>query len=112
MNPPRLNRRLTLETLVAVADGAGGSVAGWVALGEVWAEVTARIGRERGEAEAAIASVAHRIAVRAAPAGSQMRPKPGQRFRDGPRIYAIRTVSELDGNGRHLACQADEEVAP
>lgn len=111
MKLPRLNRSLVLEVPMRVADGSGGFVESWQARGALWAEVSARGGRERGQGGAPVASVSWRIVVRAAPVGSSMRPQPGQRFRDGARVFVIRAVAERDADGRHLICFADEEVA-
>ncbi len=111
MTAPRLNRALVLEVPVRVADGAGGFVESWQARGALWAEVSVRSGRERGQGGAPVASVYWRIVVRAAPAGSSMRPRPGQRFRDGARVFVIRAVAERDRDGRYLTCFAEEEVA-
>ena len=111
MTPPRLNRRLVLETPERISDGAGGHVQGWVPLGSLWAEVTARTGRERAEVGVPLSSMAVRIVVRGAPVGSAARPRPEQRFRDGERVFLIRAVAERDPGGRHLVCFADEEVA-
>ena len=51
-----------------------------------------------------------RITVRAAAVGDARRPKPGQRFREGGRLFRILAVSERDTGGRYLACMAREEV--
>lgn len=110
MSTPRLNRRLTLETPVRLSDGAGGFAETWTALGVVWAELKAQAGRETRLAEAAVAAVPYRIVVRAAPVGFAERPAPEQRFRDGSRLFHIRTVAEADPEGRYLICMADEEV--
>ncbi|MFC6687789.1 head-tail adaptor protein [Jhaorihella thermophila] len=111
MRAPRLNRALVLERPVRAPDGAGGFSEAWEALGTVWAEVTARTGRERGEAGMPVSTVVYRIVLRAAPVGASMRPEAGQRFRDGARIFAIRAVAERDPDGRFLICFCDEEVA-
>ena len=108
----RLNRSLVLESAVRMPDGAGGYSETWVALGALWAAVQARSGRVRDGGAAPVSAVNWRIVVRAAPPGSSMRPAPGQRFRDGARVFAIRAVSERDGDGRYLLCLCDEEVAP
>jgi len=108
---PRLNRRLVLEGAVRSADGAGGFSEVWIALGELWGEVTAGTGRERAGSGVAVSSVSYRIVVRAAPVGAASRPGPEQRFRDGARLYVIQAVSEHDPDGRYLICFADEEVA-
>ncbi|MEQ8876919.1 MAG: head-tail adaptor protein [Phycisphaerales bacterium] len=111
MERVRLNRKLVLEGAERVADGAGGWGESWAALGTLWADVRARTGRDaRGEA-AKVSVAPCRIIVRAAPVGAPSRPVPGQRFRDGTRVFAIQAVAEADGSGRYLTCFAEEEVA-
>lgn len=105
-----LNRALLLEAPVTVADGAGGFVQSWAVLGTLWAEVLPGAGREVG-GDVAVAQVAYRITVRAAPVWSEARPKPEQRFRDGARLFTILAVAERDAEGRYLTCFAREEVA-
>jgi head-tail adaptor len=109
MSAPRLNRQLVLEGSARVNDGAGGFVESWVPLGFVWAEVTARTGRETAQSGAAISRMGFRIVLRGAPVGSLERPEPQQRFRDGTRIYTITAVAEHDPEGRFLICFAEEE---
>ena len=36
-----LRERMTLERAIGVSDGAGGTIAGWARLGEIWAGITA-----------------------------------------------------------------------
>ncbi len=110
METPRLTRALVLEAPERVPDGAGGFVEGWTPLGTLWAEVSARTGREKRDGLAAVSSVALRIVVRGAPVGSLARPEAGQRFREGARIYAIHAVTERDVRGQYLVCFAEEEV--
>lgn len=110
MRTPRLNRLLVLEARQRTPDGSGGFAESWAELGQLWAEVTTRTGRERAEAAASLSSVTYRIVVRAAPYGSDARPKAEQRFRDGLRSYVIQAVAERDADGRYLTCFADEEV--
>jgi len=107
---PRLNRLLVLEAPTRLPDGGGGYSHVWTALGELWAEVTARTGRERSEASASLSAVSYRIVVRAAPYGSPARPQPVQRFREGSRVFVIQAVADHDADGRYLTCFADEEV--
>lgn len=111
MNDLRLNRRLILEAPDRIADGAGGFLESWVELGELWADVRSRTGRERNGGDFPISTVSYRIIVRGSPIGSVARPLPQQRFRDGARVYVINAVAELDPNGRYLTCFVDEEVA-
>ena len=106
----RLDRALVLEEPQRVADGAGGFVVTWAALGNLWGELTPGTGREAAGEEFLQASVPYRITVRAAPVGAQSRPKPEQRLRDGTRIFTILAVAERDVRGQYLICFAREEV--
>lgn len=110
MNRINLSRKLTLEGPVRSADGAGGYSAEWEILGEVWADVTMRTGREKSGGTVALSTMGYKIVVRGAPHGSTMRPKPEQRFREGTRVFKILAVAERDASGQYLTCFADEEV--
>ncbi len=110
MGGPDLNRKLVLEAPVRVADGAGGFAHSWAVLGTLWAAVAPGSGTARAEGDQTIAAVSVKITVRGAQAGSAQRPQPGQRFRDGTRIYVIRAVTEADMAGRYLTCFTDEET--
>jgi head-tail adaptor len=110
MRAPRLNRRLTLEAPENVSDGAGGYQTTWVPLGQLWAALKPRGGRESAADGATVSSVSYSITVRGAPPGSSARPSPEQRFRDGNRIFWVRAVTEQDPAGMYLICFADEEV--
>lgn len=110
MSQPYLNRRLVLEAVERVPDGAGGFTETWVPRGALWAEVTARTGREKAGEAAPLSIMGYRIVVRGAPVGMSARPQPDQRFREGARVFVIRAVAERDPDGRYLTCFADEEV--
>ena len=106
----RLNRKLVLEARLRSEDGAGGFSGGWVALGTHWGAVEPVTGRlERGE-EGARSRVSYRVSLRAVPPTSASRPKAGQRFRDGARLFDIRAVRDAS-DLRFLECLVDEEVA-
>ncbi len=109
MRLPVLNRRLVLETPQRVSDGAGGFTETWVALGEHWAEIKPGTGRETAGEFLTLSAVRYRIIVRAAPVGSDARPKADQRFREGDRLYRIAAVTEHDPRGHYLVCFAREE---
>lgn len=106
-----LNRRLTLEHAVRVADGAGGYSQAWLPLGELWAQVKPGTGRERFGAGVTVSAVPYKIVVRGAALGSDARPQPDQRFREGTRVFRIVGVAEYDLDARYLTCFATEEVA-
>jgi head-tail adaptor len=109
---PQLRRRLVLETSETVPDGSGGFSRVWRGLGVLWAEVTARSGREDFLAAAATPRIRYRIVVRGAPEGALSRPRPDQRLREGHRIFNILTVTEADPVGRYLEITAEEGVLP
>ena len=110
MSAVNLSRQLVLEEPQRVADGAGGFALVWVTLGTLWAEVLPGAGREAAGEEVLVAAVPYRITVRGTPTGSPSRPKAGQRFREGTRLFLIQAVTERDQFGRYLTCFAREEV--
>ena len=111
MSAPLLLHQLVLESPERVGDGAGGFVQTWVALGTLWVSLEARGGRGVAQTGAAVSRAAYRIVVRGAPMGAPDRPRPGQRFRDGSRLFHIEAVTERDPRARYLVCHAHEEVA-
>ncbi|SEW20694.1 phage head-tail adaptor, putative, SPP1 family [Aliiroseovarius sediminilitoris] len=111
MKRPVLNRKLTLEAPVRTPDGAGGFTQSWQAVGELWAEIKPRTGRERAAGLATVSTIAFRITVRAAPDGAPSRPEPDQRFRAGSRLFRILAVTEADVGAHYLTCFAQEEVS-
>ncbi|WP_238364359.1 head-tail adaptor protein [Mesobacterium pallidum] len=111
MMAPRLNRQLALEERGFVADGAGGFTESWTVLGLLWAEVNPRTGRDAAGEGAKVSTTSYRIVVRGAPVGHTTRPLPGQRLREGPRVYRIDAVTEADPTARYLVCFAEEELA-
>ena len=86
MTAVNLSRQLVLEAPQRVADGAGGFMLIWTALGTLWAEVLPGSGREAAGEEVVLAAVPYRITVRGAAVGSTARPKPEQRFRGAGRV--------------------------
>ena len=110
MSGARLNRALVLEAPERVADGAGGFAENWAAQGMLWCSVRAGSGREAEAAGLSVSSVPYKVTVRAAPVGSPSRPVPGQRLRDGGRIFRILAVAEADAAARFLTCTVREEV--
>lgn len=110
---PKLNRRLHLDAPTRVADAAGGFTESWSTLGAHWAEVTPGAGREAEFAGLNVARVPYKIVVRATPHGAPSRPEPGQRFRDGARVFMILAVTSADSREHYLLCYAqEEEIAP
>lgn len=109
MRAPHLNRALELQEAVRSPDGAGGFSVVWATLGTLWAEVVPGTGRDPAGEEVILTSVPYRITVRAASVGAAERPKPGQRLREGGRVFAVLAVAERDPAGRYLTCFCHEE---
>lgn len=105
---PVLSRKLVLEARQDLADGMGGFSVLWVELGSLWAQVEARAGRETQAGGRDVSGVTYRVVVRAVAVGSDQRPKPDQRFREGERVFNIQAVAEADLDGRFLCCWAEE----
>jgi head-tail adaptor len=105
-----LNRPLTLQQSRSVPDGAGGLSEVWDDLGVLWAMVTARSGSGRPGEFRSAGRLGLKISVRFAHQGSPARPEPGQRFKDGARVYLIEAVHEADDAQRLLVCFAEEEL--
>ncbi len=106
----QLNRRLILEEKVQTADGAGGFVETWIPLGTTWAALRAGNGGEGEVDHLRQSQTSVAITVRAAPFGAPSRPKAGQRFAEGIRLFEIHAVVERDPTGRFLDCLCTEEV--
>ncbi|WOI55013.1 head-tail adaptor protein [Palleronia sp. LCG004] len=111
MSGPKLARNLSLETPHRVADGQGGYTEHWEKLGNLWGQVKAGSGRDVSGLDAEMSRVPLRITVRAAPQGAPSRPKVGQRFRDGMRVFEIVAVTESRDGSKYLDCNALEELA-
>lgn len=110
MQPVHLTRRITLEDPQTISDGAGGAQESWAPLGSLWADMRAGTGSPTGGAAVDLSRVRWRVVVRAAPVGSPRRPRPGQRFREGARVFPIVAVAERDPTGRYLTCFAEERL--
>ncbi|NJS38774.1 MAG: head-tail adaptor protein [Rhodobacteraceae bacterium] len=80
-------------------------------MGPLYSEKAVAEGVDHHKADLIFAAVPYRITVRAAPTGAVSRPKAGQRFREGTRLFPILAVTEADPYGRFLTCFAREEVA-
>lgn len=105
---PELNRPMVLETRALTSDGGGGQVDAWVAVGTLWAAIERPTARLVADGAREVPALRVRIIVRAAPNGQARRPLPGQRLRQGDRIFAIQAVSEHDRKGRFLQLWAEE----
>jgi len=110
MARPVLNRPLVLEVPERVADGAGGFTQGWAVRGTLWAALDVRTGRDAAGEGLRLGRAGYRITVRAAPHGAPSRPEPGERLRDGARLFHILSVTESDAGPGYLTLWAEEEV--
>lgn len=110
MRAPRLSRRLVLQEVRRLSDGAGGvAAAEWDDVAVLWAGLRPVSGREQLSDEENLAQVQWRATLRGAPVGSPLRPRPDQRLREGARVFTILAVAEADPDGRYLTCFCREE---
>ena len=107
MTAPRLGVALELEAPERTADGRGGWRVTWRPLGRLWCAMSARSGRETTTRLGMVSVVQWRITTRGAPMGDPRRPMPGQRLRNGARVFVIEAVAEAGPH--HLDCFAREE---
>lgn len=105
-----LSRRLVLEEQQRTSDAAGGYSNHWQPLGVLWADVSAKSGRDGNHAGGTQALVRYRIIVRSAAPGSSARVRAGQRFREGARMFFVNAVTDYDRDGLYLECWAQEEA--
>lgn len=110
MSVPALTRAVVLEDPVSAPDGAGGQQVTWAPLGTLWAEIRPAGGRERSGGLGPEGVQRLRVTLRAAPPDSPRRPRPGQRLREGARVFRLLTVAEADAQGRWLIAIAEEET--
>ncbi|HEY8334022.1 MAG TPA: head-tail adaptor protein [Tardiphaga sp.] len=87
----RLKTRLTLQAPVETPDGQGGVVRDYVTQGVVWVALLPSSARREVSADADGASVGVRIILRSGLALTLQ-----HRFVDGPRIYRIVSLREVD----------------
>ena len=109
MRLPRLTRLMVLETPVRIQDGAGGHTTNWTPKGSLYVEVKPGAGRQaRGEITA-LSRLTCRIITRAAAIGTASRPVPGDRFREGSRLFRVDAVAAYDRGAHYLTCYTVEE---
>jgi hypothetical protein len=77
-------------------------------VGGLWAEVRMRSGALRATEFGDTPRLTLRITTHALPEGHEGRPVPGDRLRDGGRLYEVEAAHESDGRGRMLTVLAAE----
>ena len=101
MTPGELNRRLVLEAPVESPDGAGGVARAYAAVMTLWASVEPVSARSTVVADAAGATVTHRIVIRRRAAVTVR-----HRFVEGSTVYRIVTLRD-DATRRFLVIGAE-----
>ena len=104
ITPGELNRRLMLEAPVESADGAGGVTRSYPTRMALWAKVEPVSVRGVVVADAAGATITHRITVRRRSAITTR-----HRFVDGDTVYRIVTIGH-DATRRFLVIGAEERA--
>lgn len=107
-----LNRRMALETIQSVPDGAGGFIETPQVLGYIWVNIDAKLGRVSAEDGVTLTSVPLKVTARSAPINSPQRLRPGQVLVESTRRFRILSVAEAGDDGKYLTCVAREEEVP
>lgn len=105
----QLNKKFTLEDARIVNDGAGGYRKDWVALGQIWGQITAQSTREALDEERAQNIHTLELILRNGPRNAQARPKLGQRLRSSDVAYHITSVAVLPQSPLYLKVTAKAE---
>jgi SPP1 family predicted phage head-tail adaptor len=99
----RLKRRLMLEQPSENADGAGGLTRSFVTVATLWANLEWLAGEERWRQDRPEQAGLYRVTLRWRSGLTA-----GMRFRDGTRIFEIRSAGDPDGARRSLVCLTEE----
>lgn len=102
----RLKRRLVLEQPNETPDGAGGLTRAFAPVVTLWANLEWLAGEERWRRDRPEQAGAFRITLRWRSGVTA-----GMRFRDGTRIFEIRSAGDPDGARRSLVCLTEEITA-
>ncbi len=97
-----MNERFALEQPVRTPDAAGGATVAWETVGEVWAAVRPISGDERLAHDQLAGRLTHEVWMR-----HRSGVTPAMRFTQGPRIYQIVAVLEMQRRTR-LKCLCEE----
>lgn len=97
-----LTRRLVQLRPSEAPDGAGGVTRGWTEGAAHWGHVALRSGGLRRSEWGGRERVRVRITIHALPEGDPSRPRPGERLREGMRLWAVDAVHPEDLRGRFL----------
>jgi SPP1 family predicted phage head-tail adaptor len=98
-----MRNRFTIEQSVRVADGSGGYIESWIAVGEIWGYISAIAGSEHFQHDRMAGTVSHEIVVRHLDGLT-----PGLRLRLGLHRYHLRALFAADNRRRYLICQCEE----
>ena len=101
----RLRERVVLEAPVETADGVGGVMRTYVAQATLWAEIVAVGAKADLVADAAGASVTHRITIRGGVAVTTR-----HRFRLGAQIFEAVSIRDADPQARFILIETRERV--
>jgi SPP1 family predicted phage head-tail adaptor len=98
-----LRTRLTLESPSRTDDGGGGAIVTWETVAQVWAAVRPLGGGEGFALDRVAGRLSHEILIRHRDDVTL-----AMRFREGTRVYDIRSAFDPDGRRHWLKCLAEE----
>ena len=98
-----LRHRLILEAPTQRPDGGGGATISWSEQATVWADIRARRGGERDQADRPDARLQLQVRIR-----YRRDVSTAMRLRDGTRVFNILSLFDEDGRERFLTCVCEE----
>ena len=106
LDPGKLRHAMELQQAVLTPDELGGQTEIWQTVATLWAHLEPASASPVRRADGEEAEVTHRVVLRA-----DGRVQRGMRLVKDTRIFAIRTVRDLDETGRYLLCLTREETS-
>ncbi|WP_342045983.1 phage head closure protein [Bacillus sp. OTU530] len=105
MNPGKLNKRIVLQKLATVDDGAGGSEESWQDTSSVWALIQPLQGRELYQAQQINTELTHRITIR-----YREDVNASMRIMYNNREFTIDSIVNIEESNRFLEMTCREKV--
>ena len=105
MNIGILRHRATIQQLVNIDDGAGGSIETWENVATVWAAIEPLRGNERYTAQQVQSTLTHKVTIR-----YREGIKPQMRLTYEGRIFDIESVIDIEERHRWLELLCSEVI--
>lgn len=105
MNTGKLRHRATIQQLVNIDDGAGGSIETWQDIATVWAAIEPLRGNERYTAQQVQSTLSHKVTIR-----YREGIKPQMRLTYKGRVFEVESVIDVEERHQWLELLCSEVV--